>query len=168
MASGDTLVIFTPAHNEPPAADYATLGTLNATSPAPVLEFDSGATEEISIFSAIMPRNYTAADTNVTVYVIWSCAVTTGTVGWGVTFESNADAQRIDTESWATEQIITAVTVPGTAGLIDTTNVAITGGATGTDSIAPGDAFRLRVKRDTSADTAAGDAYLIAVEIKET
>jgi hypothetical protein len=116
-----------------------------------------------------MPRNYTAADTNVTVYVTWACSAITGTVGWGVTFSRIGDGSLdIDTDGWATEQVITAATVPGTAGLTDITNVAITGGATGTDSVAPGEYFRLRVRRNVSADNAADDAQLLGVEIKET
>jgi hypothetical protein len=47
------------------------------------------------------------------------------------------------------------------------TNVAITNGAN-MDSVAVGEAFRLRIRRDVTNDTAAGDAELLAVEVKET
>lgn len=168
MASGDTLVVFTAAHNMPPATNFATLDTHNTTSPILVLDFDT-TTQETAIFDGIMPRNYTAADTNVTVYITWACSIASGTVGWGVTFSRIGDGQLdIDTEGWATEQIITAATVPGTIGLTDITNVAITGGVTGTDSVAPGEHFRLRVRRNVSADNAADDAQLLSIEIKET
>ena len=48
MASGDTLLTFTPASNEPPATVFATLDTRNAH---PVLDFDDAANED-AVFSA--------------------------------------------------------------------------------------------------------------------
>ena len=54
MASGDSLVIFTPLSNEPPSSNFATFDTRNAH---PVLDFDD-TTEEKVVFTGIMPRNY--------------------------------------------------------------------------------------------------------------
>jgi hypothetical protein len=54
MASGNTLCVFTPYNNEPPAAIYATLDVRNYH---PVLDFD-GATDEEAVFTSILPRNY--------------------------------------------------------------------------------------------------------------
>ena len=62
---------------------------------------------------------------------------------------------------------MTAATVPGTSGHVDITNVAVTDGAN-LDSIAVGESFRLRIRRNVATDTAAGDAELVAVELKET
>ncbi len=164
MASGDTLITLTPAGNEPPATVYATLDTRNAH---PVLDFDT-TTQESAIFTAVMPRHYGGG--GITVYVHWAASsATSGTIGWDVTFERIGDgSQDIDSDGWATAQVVTAAAVPATSGLVDITNVAVAAGATGTDSIAAGESFRIRIRRNVSVDTAAGDAELLACECKET
>lgn len=152
--------------NEPPAANFAQFDTSNTTSPLPVLAFDT-TTAEAAIFTTILPRNY--AGGGITVYVQSAMAsATSGTLGWTVEFERLlAGTDNITAESWASAQTITATTVPGTAGVVQILNVAVSNGAN-MDSIAVGDAFRLRIKRDVGNDTAAGDALLFAVELKET
>jgi hypothetical protein len=50
---------------------------------------------------------------------------------------------------------------------VKVTSVAFTDGAE-IDSLVAGEAFRLLVRRDTATDTAAGDAELLRVELKET
>jgi hypothetical protein len=155
--------MFFPQDNEPPSSNYATLDTRNGH---PVLDFDSGATPEVAIFTGVLPRHY--AGGGVTVYVHWSCDATSGTVGWLVSFERIGDgSQDIDSDGFASEKTVTAATVPGTSGHVDITNVAFTDGAE-IDSIAVGEAFRIKIRRDTAVDTAASDANLVAVEIKET
>lgn len=163
MASGNTLLVFTPANNEPPATNYATLDTRNGH---PCLDFDT-TTQEAAIFTGILPRNY--AGGGITVYIHYSMtSAITGTCGWDVAFERIGDAQQdIDTDGFAAAQTVTAVTVDGTSGNVDIVNVAVTNGAN-MDSIAVGESFRLRVRRDVVNDTAAGDAELLAVELKET
>jgi hypothetical protein len=163
MASGNTLCIFTASSNEPPVTNYATINTRNAHT---ILQFDA-TTQETALFTSIMPRNY--AGGGVTVYVHWTAATaTTGTIGWLVAFERMSDATTdLDTNSFATTATVTAATVPATTGVMSVTNVAITNGAN-MDSIAVGDSFRLQISRDVTNDTAAGDAELHAIEIKET
>lgn len=164
MASGNTLAIFLPLQNEPPASNYATFDTRNQHA---VLDFDD-TTQETAIFGALMPRHY--AGGGVTVYVHWAAtSATTGTGGWDVTFERVTDGgQDIDSDGFATAQTITAATVNGTSGVLKVTNVAITAGSAGTDDIAAGDAYRIRIRRDVANDTATGDLELLAVEVKET
>lgn len=166
FASGDTLAIFVPASNQPPASNYATFNTRGTTSPRLVLEFDT-TTQEGAIFAGRMPRNY--AGGNLTVSVSWMAATaTSGTIGWGVTFERDNPANLdLDSDGWATEQIITAATVDAASGKVTTTSVTCTAGAAGTASIAAGEDFRLRVRRDVATDTATGDAQLLSVEVKE-
>jgi hypothetical protein len=163
MASGDTLGIFTPQANQPPATNYATLAVRNGHL---VLEFDT-TTQEVAIFAGKMPRNY--AGGNIVAYVSWMAATaTTGTGGWDITFERDAAAgDDMDADSFATAQVITAATVDGTSGKISVTNVVCTAGAAGTDSIAAGEDFRVRVRRDVANDTATGDLQLLSVELKE-
>lgn len=162
MASGDTLAILMPLSSEAPASNYA---TINVRNQHPMLEFDS-ATQETTIWTTRMPRHYGGG--NITVNVTWAAVPTTGTVGWDVTFERiDAGTLDIDADSFATAQTITAATVSGTSGITSTTGVTATAGSTGTDSVAAGEVFRLRLRRDVANDTAAGDAQVLAVEIRE-
>jgi hypothetical protein len=163
FASGDTLAIFVPAGSTPPATNYATFNTRNAHL---VLEFDT-TTQETILFAGRMPRNY--AGGNLVVSVSWMAATaTSGTIGWGITFErDNAANNDLDADAWATEQIITAAAVDAASGKVTVTSVTCTAGATGTASIAAGYDFRLRVRRDVANDTATGDAQLLSVEVKE-
>lgn len=162
--SGDTLGIFTPQANQPPATNYAALFVRNGHL---VLAFDT-TTQQTAIFSGVMPRNY--AGGGLTVSARWMAAsATSGTIGWDITFERmNAANHDLDADAFATAQTITAATVDATSGKVTVTSVAITAGAAGTDSLAAGDDFRVRIRRDVANDTAAGDAHLLAIEIKET
>ncbi len=163
MASGDTLLVFVPQQNIPPASNYA---TPNVRNYHPTLDFDD-TTAESAVFCGVLPRNYGAG--GITVYVHWSAkSATSGTGGWTVEFERVGDgSQDTDSDSFATAQTVTAVTVPGTSGNVKISNVAVSNGAN-LDSIAVGEKFRLRIKRDTANDTASGDLELHAVELKET
>lgn len=163
MASGDTLLIFTPLHNEPPASNPATLDTRNAH---PVLDFDASINED-AVFSAVMPRAYDGG--GVTVYLHYAMSsATSGDVDWDVAFERIGDQQQdIDSDSFAAAQSVDNTTVPGTSGNVDIASVAFTDGAQ-MDSVAGGEGFRIKVTRDATNDTAAGDAELRFVELKET
>lgn len=163
MASGNTLVVFTPNGAEFPATNYATLDTRNNH---PCLDFDT-TTAETTYFTAVMPQSYSDT-TGVTVYAHWAAtSATSGTIGWLIALEKDADGDSIASDSFGSDQTITAATVPGTAGIIKVTSVAITKGAN-MDSVVAGNMFRLRVIRDVSNDSASGDAELYAVEIRET
>jgi hypothetical protein len=163
MASGNTLFTFFPADNEPPSSNYATFDTRNGH---PVLDFDD-TTGEDAIFTGLLPRSY--AGGGITVYVhAMATSATSGTMGWTVAFERMSDATTdLDSPSFASAQTITAATVPGTSGVVLVLNVAVSNGAN-MDSIAVGEAFRLKVTRDVANDTATGDIELLAVEGKET
>lgn len=164
MASGNSLLVWTALSAEFPASNYATLDTRNNH---PCLDFDSGATEEICYFSGIMPQHYSDT-TGVTVYLHWSCDATSGTVGWEIAFERLGDGGTdLDVDSFASDQTVTAEIVDGTSGIIDVSSVAVTKGAN-MDNVVAGDYFRIRIRRDTSVDDAAGDANLYAIEIRET
>lgn len=163
MASGDTLAIFVPLDGEPPASNFATLDTRNNH---PVADFDT-TTGESLMFTSVMPRNYGGG--GVTVSVIWAAtSATSGTIGWLVGFERIDDGGLdIDADSFASNQTLTAETVDGTSGIPDYGEVAFTNGAQ-MDSIAVGEAYRLKITRDVANDTATGDAELLAIEIRET
>lgn len=167
MASGDTLEAFKPADNEPPASAYAQADEANgAASPDPVLAFDD-TTAEYAVFTGLMPRNYAGGGITLSLLAAMASA-TSGTLGWTVELERRqAGTTSIGSDSWATAQTITAVTVPGTAGVLQTFSLAISSGAN-MASIAAGEWFRLRLKRDVANDTATGDAWLKGLEIRET
>ena len=164
MASGDTLCVFTPLGAEFPAANYATLDTRNNH---PVLDFDE-TIGETAYFTDIMPQHYSNA-TGVTVFIHHAAtSAVTGTIGWLIAFERMGDGGTdLDADSFAASQTVTAETVDAAAGVMDVASVAVTAGAN-MDSVVAGDTFRVSLTRDVAVDTAAGDAELIAIEIRET
>lgn len=148
--------------SEPPAATYATLDVNNLH---PVLDFDT-TTAELVYFTGLIPSHFTAA-AGITVILTWSCAATSGNVGWLIACERISDGGTdIDADSFQADQTVTAETVDGTSGIPDVSSVAITNA--NADGIAAGDFLRIRVTRNTAVDTAAGDAHLIGIEIRET
>ncbi len=164
MASGNSLLIYLPYNNEPPIVDYATIDTRNSH---PTLDFQ--ATSAVSaVFTGVMPRQY-GGTTGVTVYIQYTMSTaTSGDIDWDAAFERMDEAGiDIDADSFAAVNSTDGTTVPGTAGVIDVVNITFTDGAD-MDSIAVGEAFRLKVTRDSPNDSATGDAEILAVEIKDT
>jgi hypothetical protein len=165
MASGNTLIVFRPQDNQPPATNPATLDTRNGH---PVLDFDA-TTEEGAVFEGVLPRNYAGGGLTVAYHYAMTSAVTGDIVLQGA-FERVGDQQQdIDADGFATGLDTASTTVPGTSGLVDVVTKAFTNGAE-IDSIAVGEVFRFRVTREVAdaGDTASGDLELLAVEIKET
>lgn len=163
MASGNTLCVFHPYDNEPPSANYATLDTRNGH---PCLDFDA-TTQEIAIFTGIMPMTYSGGGVTIYLYSALTSA-TSGTLGYDVAFELMSDGSTdIDSDSFGSATTVTATTVPGTSGVILEQSVGVTNGAN-MDSVAAGDLFRLRLRRDVASDTATGDAEFLSLEIRET
>lgn len=164
MASGNTLLIFTAHAGNPPASNYATLDTRNSHL---VLEFDAATAESI-VFNGILPRNY--AGGGLTVTIVWMAdTATTGDVMWGASIERHDDeGLDLDADSFAAEKTV-ASTAPGTSGMVQYCAIAFTTGAE-MDSLAAAESFRLKIRRVAAdaGDTMAGDAQLVAVEIRET
>lgn len=172
MASGDTLLLLTPAHSTPPATVYATQDTIpGGSTPAeavPCLDFDPDQSEYADWSSLIMPAHY--GDGGLTVVIHWSASAATGAskVRWeaGLRRLENADdinaAHTYDTNGVST-------TEPGAVGTKVTSTITFTTGAD-MDSVTAGDRFIFRVFRDHdhADDGMAGDAELQSIEIKET
>lgn len=163
MAAGDTLVVCTPANNQPPASAYATPDTRNGVH---VLDFDA-ASDESAVFVGVLPRHYGGGGLQVNVNVTHSTA-TSGSSRWQAQFErSNTD---LDSDSFASAQSAAAA-ANGTSGIISTATIAFTDGAQ-MDSLAAGEPFRLKITRDANGDSgtddATGDAELVSVEVRET
>lgn len=162
MASGNTLLVFTPLHNRPPSGNPATIDQRNGHD---VLDFDD-ATNESVVFAGIMPRHY--GGNGITVYLHYAMtSATSGDVDWDVAFERIGDGhQNLDSDGFASVQSSDNTTVPATSGHIDIVSIAFTDGAQ-IDNLAAGEGFRMKVTRDAASDTATGDAELRFIEIKE-
>lgn len=153
-----TIIRFSPADNQPPSTNFATLDTRNSIL---VLEFDA-ATQESANFIGLIPEG--ASLTNgLTVRLWWmGDTATSGNVRWGVSFEAVGTDNDSDSFSSVTEATGAA---NGTSGIETVTSIT----ATAIDSLAAGDRFRLRVARiaaDATNDTMTGDAQLVAVEVR--
>lgn len=167
MSSGDTLAVFHPASNEPPAASYATLDTRNVH---PTLDFDGSADEE-AVFSGYLPANYGGG--GLTISTFWS--FTSATSG---SLRVQADIERIDllsldldADSFSGTFQSAGGTAPGTSGQVIKVDVPFTSGAQ-MDSVVANENFRLKIRRDadgtSGTDDITTDAELIAVVVKET
>lgn len=149
---------WSPLANEPPASNYATLDTRNGR---PCLDFDT-TTQETAIFTGVLPADYSGAGVTVHLWVALTSA-TSGTVGWDVAFErTDVSSLDIDADSFGSATTVTAVTVPGTSGQVLKMSVNVSNGSN-MDSLAAGELFRLRIRRDVANDTATGDAELLRV-----
>lgn len=157
------VLTFGPSDNEPPASNYAVYGVRNNH---PYLAFDT-TTQWTAQFSGVLPTDYAGNGLTCTVYVAAETAIT-GTIGFDAAIERiDASVLDIDADSYATAKTITATTVPGTSGMILALSCTFSSGAE-MDSLAAGEAFRLRIRRDVANDTAAGNAQVIAATIRET
>lgn len=125
----------------------------------PLLTFDD-TTDENVIFHDSMSRDY--AEGNLTVDIDWVATVTTGNVKWDVAFERIAPGgQDIDSDGFAAIQTDTDAT-SGTSGVVTRTSITFTQAQA--DSIAAGDAFRLKITRDASVGgDMSGDAQILRV-----
>ena len=164
MATTDTLVVFTPLNNEPPATAFATLDTRNAH---PVLDFD-GATDEEAVFTGVMPDHYAGGGLTVKVHVAFTTA-TSGTANIECMLERITGLD-IDADSFATFQDV-GVTANATSGIEVVGSITFTSGAA-MDSIVIGDLFRLKIRRDADGtngtDDITTDMELLGIEITET
>lgn len=164
--TGDTLLVLLPSANEPPSSAYATPDLRNLH---PVLDFD-GSTDEEAVFSGVLPRHYAGGGLTVRVFAAFTSA-TTGSCRWqGAIERIDASSLDIDADSFTSFQSV-GVSAPGTSGQVITGDIAFTSGAN-MDSLAAGEAFRLKIRRDadgtSGTDDIATDAELLAVEIRET
>jgi hypothetical protein len=166
MASGDSLIIFTPYNNEPPAAAYATLDLRNYH---PVLDFD-GATDEEAVFTGVLPRNYAGGGLTTYLHVSFTSGTSGNSYFQGAIERIDDGTLDMDADSFAA--FGGCAVLPNAASGISSIGTLTFASGTAMDSLAAGEMFRFKVRRD--ADGSAGtddittDAELIAVEIKET
>jgi hypothetical protein len=152
-----TIGVFTARDNQPPASNFATLDTRNSIA---LLDFDT-ATEEAAIFVRVIPEG-AILTSGITVRITWTAATaTSGDCRWGAQWmrcNTDIDSDNFDT---ATEVTTTTNAVSGIPNVTSITCTAI-------DGVTVGDMYRLRIYRDTgdAADTMAGDAELLTVEVR--
>lgn len=158
-----TRILWTPEAAHFPAANFPQVVSVNQR---PALAFDAAA-DETCYFTGVAPQGLTGGLTATLTYVMASA--TTGSVRWAVQVEAvtDGDATDLDAATSFDTANTAGATVPATAGYID--QIAVT--LTNADSIAAGDYVRLAVYRDadgtSGTDDATGDAYLLAVELRD-
>lgn len=166
MGSGNSLLLFLPNANVPPASNFATLDLRNGHL---VLDFDAS-TDEAAIFKGVLPQNYSGGGLTLKLHFAMSSA-TSGNVVLEASIERiGDDVQDIDSDGFASAQSSGAVAVSSVSGQAKIATIAFTSGAQ-MDSLAAGEAFRLKISRDADnagSDTATGDLELIVAELRET
>lgn len=160
MASGNTLAVFMPYQNEPPATIYATLDLRNGQ---PCLDFDGTADEE-AVFSGIVPSHYAAGGFTVILHVAFTSA-TSGTANIELTVERGTTDKDADSFAAFTD----ASAVPNATSGIET---QVTIAMANMDAIVAGDTFRLKVRRDADGtngtDDIVSDMELFGIELRES
>jgi hypothetical protein len=174
MASGDTLLIMTAEHANPPNATTAAQLTVmgGASTPAesiPVVAFDD-TTEEFMDYRGVMPQFFSGGGT--TVIIGYSAAeAAPDVVAWGAAFRRIADdAEDLDTTSHSYDFNVVVDTAPSAVGEVAYASITFTAGAD-MDGVVAGDYFDLRIFRDTtpsSGTDVTGDASIHFIEIRET
>ena len=162
MASGNTLFSVAPHGNQPPAANGATLDTLNSSL---AISFVNGS-QTYAIFGGVLSRNYTSG--GITLRIMWTSSAGAGNVVWTGQFERHqSGVDDLSGDSYAAA-VSTTVAVPG-ANLVAYTDIAFTNGAE-IDGLLVGESFRLRISRNGSSgsDTATAAALLFRAELRET
>lgn len=156
-----TRFVGTPLAAEFPSSNYPALTLVNRR---PVLAFDAG-TDETAYWTGIAPQGLTGAITVVITYIMASA--TSGNIYWQAALEAVTDGDSTDLDAGTSFDTANSGNgaVPGTAGYIDQISITMTNA----DGLAAADYFRLSVNRDAdnASDTATGDAYLLAVELRD-
>lgn len=144
-----------------PATDPAAVSARNGH---PLLGFDDG-TDESVIFYGVMSNDY--SDGALAVDVDWVAeTATAGVAGWDAEFERIAPGgQDIDSNGFAAAQSASSTT-NGTSGIVTRTSIAFTQAQA--DAIEAGDAFRLRLTRDTGVGSnLTNDAQVLRVSVRQ-
>ena len=157
-----TRFVGTPFSAEFPATNYPLLTLSNRR---PVLGFDT-TTSETAYWTFVAPQGWTGTVTAVLSYAM--ATATSGGVAFDVAIEAITSGDALDTDAATGFDTVNAgndATVPGTAGYMEQLSITLTNA----DSITAGDLVRLSVARDVAdaADTATGDCYVFAVEIRD-
>lgn len=157
-----TRLILTPLSAEFPATNFPQLTLSNRR---PVLAYDAS-TSETAYWTAVVPQGWTGTVTAVISYAMASA--TSGGVAFDVAVEAITSGDATDTDATTSFDTVNGgsdASVPGTAGYMEQLSITLSN----LDSAAAGDLLRISVARDVAdaADTATGDCYVLAVEIRD-
>ena len=157
-----TRVVLLPEAAHYPATNFPALLLSNRR---PVLAFDAS-TSETAYWTFVAPQGITGTLTAVISYAMASA--TTGGVAFDVALEAISSGDALDTDATTSFDSVNTGTdsgVPGTAGYMEQISITLTNA----DSIAAGDLVRVSVARAVAngADTATGDCYCFAVELRD-
>ena len=163
---GPTSITFKPGDYEPTSTIYAQLDTNNQH---PVLDFSPTADEE-AMWTDFLMEGYDGGGLTVDIYVV--TAATSGNTVFQAAIERIETTQDTDTDGFASFQSSGAVAVSGTAGVPVKVTITFTDGSQ-MDSLAAGELFRLKIRRDADDTSAtdsvtANDVSVLAVKVKET
>lgn len=156
-----TRFVLTPYSAEFPAANFPELKLVNRR---PVLAFDA-ATNETAQWTTIAPNDWDPSTLAAKIYYIMASAVA-GDVDCDVYVEAITDGDAFDLDAGDSFDAVNSTdgtTVPGTAGWMDVVSVTLANH----DTSVAGDYLRFRFIRDAASDTAAGDMYVLAIEIRD-
>lgn len=171
MASGNTLFLLTPMASSPPATIGAQIDFIIGTSAPvewfPVLAFDTTTVEYADWHGLVMPAHYGGGGLTVSIRSL--AGATTGTLQWAAALRRIVpNSEDIDTTAKTYDyNVVNIATLPSTIGKTGHDSITFTSGAD-MDSVAAGDSFSFRVRRDTGSDTLATDAFLKEIYVTET
>ena len=154
-----TLSVFVAQNGIPPTTNYA---TRDIRGIFPVLDFDNTTSESI-YFVGLMPQQY--QNNGITAHLFFTSDATSGDVDWVISFDrlTSSDLD-IDSNSFGDINSSDNNNSPSTSGhIVVATWTIATGSAM--DNVVAGDMFMLKLTRDI-ADTAAGDANFLALELR--
>lgn len=144
-----------------PSSNFPQLMTVNQR---PVLAFDA-TTAERAFWTLLVPQGWTGTKTAVITYMMASA--TSNGVAFDVAIEAVTAGDSTDLDATTSfDSVNTGTdTVPGTAGYIKQISVTLTNN----DSSAAADYLRVYLERAVAnaSDTATGDCYVLAVEIRD-
>ena len=157
-----TRFILLPYAAEFPASNFPQLLLVNRR---PVLAFDA-TTGETAYWTVIAPQGITGTWTGVVSYLMASAP--TGGVAFDVAAEAITSGDAVDLDATTSFDAVNGgsdAAVPGTVGYMEQISITLTN----MDSVAAGDYLRFSAARDVAdaADTAAGDCYVLAIEVRD-
>jgi hypothetical protein len=131
----------------------------------PVLAFDAS-TQETCYWTGLAPQGLTGTLTLVVSYIMASA--NTGSIEFEAAVEAVTELDATDLDSTTSFGSVNtgSESVPGTPGYLGQVSITLTNN----DSLAAGDYFRLSLSRDAddgTNDTATGDLYVLAVELRD-